>query len=162
MCFSLYAVEAEVGESRTGKKGEDYHSFLLLRDETPGQDPQIVEELHFIMQKHGLAEGQKPFMHAVTKANTDRDFDALEKRGYIGGDADVMRHVWEEAINIGFEIGQLQKEFGKNSMNCRAGSKAVIDGLGLKYSPVIESGHVAMRGSDTNLISEIPERHFEL
>ncbi len=166
MCFSLYAVEAKVGEEKTCLDGQDYHGFLVLRDETPGRDPCIVEELDFIMQRHGLEEGQKPYVHAVSKVGTDRDFSALEKHGYIGGSAEVMQSIWAEALDIGYEIGQLQREFsntgGADGINCRAGVKAVIDGLGLSYTPVIEGGGGVTIGTQSDLISEIPERHFEL
>ncbi len=158
--FSLYALEAWVGENKTGLKGQDYHSFLAMVDETPGRTPKIVAELHFTMQRNGLAEGQKPYLHAVTKTNTERDLSELEMLGYIGGDIEVMRPVWEHALDVGFEIGQLQKEFSTSGapsgINCRAGVKAVIDSLGLEYRPAIEGNDAVAIGTESNLAEEIP------
>ncbi len=161
MCFSLYAVEAKVGEEKTGLKGQDYHAFLALVDETPDQEPQIVEELHFIMQTRGISEGQKPYIYAVTKSQTGRDLSELETYGYIGGNIEVMRPVWEHALDVGYEVGKLQKEFSNNGqsagINCRAGVKAVIDSLGLDYNPVIKGNKQAEIGTESTLRSEIPE-----
>ncbi len=170
ICFSLYAVEVKVGEEKTGLKRQDYHAFLALVDETPNQPPRIVEELHFTMQTKGLSEGQSPYIHAVTKSNTNRDISTLEMYGYVGGNIEVMRPVWEHALDVGYEIGRLQKEFSNSGqsdgINCRAGVKSVIDSLKLDYNPVIKGDGPASIGTKSNLISEIAEdaylSNFEL
>ncbi len=158
-CFSIYAAEANVGECKTGLEGQDYHSFLVIVDETPGRDPAVVEELHFLMQSNGLEEGQKPYLHAVTK-QTDRDLSSIETKGYVGGTASVMVPIWNKAVDISSEISSLELEFSQScsldSVNCRAGSKAVIEGLGLDYAPVLEGGAVDI-GSGSNLVDQLSE-----
>ncbi len=159
LCFSLYAVELNVGEDRTGLKGQDYHAFLALVDETPDQQPKIIQELHFTLKTKGLAEGQRPYLHAVVKTDTQRDLSSLKMLGYIGGRNDIMIPVWEHALDVGFEVGSLKKEFSTGSapsgINCRAGVKAVIDRLGLDYTPVIKGDGPVAIGTESSLATEI-------
>lgn len=163
--LSLYAVESRVGEKRTCLEGQDYHSFIVLRDETPGQDPAIVEKLSFKMQLEGLSEGQKPYLILDTKTpEKQKDFKSSDlKKGYIGTmDTSVMSSAWEHAIEVGEKITALEKELSaENHINCRAGVKAVIDSLGLVFDPVTRDGKGVLIGTESNLIDEIDVEPFD-
>ncbi len=162
-CFALYAAESGVGEDRTLCQGQVYHGFLLMRDETPGRDPKIVQELHFVMQTEGLKAGQEPYISPITKQG-GRDFESLETYGYIGGTADVMVPIWNKAIDFGTELRRLEVPFdvhnGADAVNCRAGVRAMVEALGLDYAPVLEH-HGASAGVDTHLVAQLPESAFD-
>lgn len=162
-CFALYAAESGVGEDKTLCQGQVYHGFLLIRDETPDRDPEIIQELHFVMQTEGLAEGQEPYISPVTKPG-GRDFDSLETYGYIGGTADVMVPIWNKAIDFGTELRRLEIPFdqhdGADAVNCRAGARAIIEALGLDYAPVLDH-YGASAGVETHLVNDLPEDAFD-
>ncbi len=164
LCFSLYAVEARVGEHRTGVFGCPYHAFLVLRNESSGAPSKELMEMHFVMKTKGLAEGQKPYLHAITKICRDRDFSQLSVRGYVGGRADVMLPAWDKATKIGLEISDLEIPFslnaGKEAVNCRAGVKAVIESLGLDYEPVLW-GESVEKGTESRILDQIPPETLE-
>lgn len=161
-CFSFYAVEAGVGEEKTKLEGQGYHNFIVLVDETPGRSPEIVEELHFVMQTNGLEEGQAPYIHAITKPGR-RDLSTLVLRPYVGGYADVMVPAWNKAVEIGAEVGSLNLCFstsaGKDAINCRAGVKAVVELLGLEYEPVLLVPG-ATAGIESNIAEKISTENF--
>lgn len=162
-CFALYAVERGTGFAESNPEDDAYHSFLVLRDETPGKEPRIVEELHFKMQTEGLAAGQRPYLAPEVKS-FDRDFSKLKTFGYIGGGADVMRPIWEKAVDLGHKLGDLHIPFDQqgatDSANCRAGVRAIIEALGLDYAPVLDY-HGTRGGSDTHLVAQLPEAAFD-
>ncbi len=162
-CFSIYASEINVGADRTGLNDQDYHAFLMLVNETPDNTPHIVEELHFVMNINGLAEGQDPYMHAITKL-IGRDMDTLTSKGYVGGKADTMIPLWNKAIEISSAISNLELKFstdaGREAINCRAGVKAVIDSLKLEFDPVIR-GEKVESGINTNIKSLLPDHITE-
>lgn len=157
--FAIYAIEAEVGVTRTGNPDCPYHSFLMLVDETDLENPIVMEELHFVANSR---EGHT-FLQAITK-RVDRDFSQLNMRGYIGGNEEHMREFWERGLDVAFEITSLQEPFtkaaGEKAINCRAGVKAVIEAMGMDFEPVIDDPG-AMIGARSNLIEKLSPEVIE-
>lgn len=157
--LSLYAIEQDVGECKTGLKGQGHHAYLALVDETDGDSPKIVEELHFIIKMSGLSDGQRPYLHAVTKPG-GRSMAGVTLIPSVGGDVDNMQEIWNRAVMIGTEISELELPFvpqpERDAINCRAGVKAVLETLGLSFMPAVQCEN-AHAGVESNIQAQLPE-----
>ncbi len=162
--MSIYAVEVDVGKARTGNEASGYHSYLMLVDETDPAAPKSKEELHFLS-----SQGDVPFLCAVTK-RVDRDLSLLNMRGYIGGKGKEMLKYWNYGIRVASEISDLNLQFShaasnsekdeESIINCRAGVKAVIEALGMKYEHVLDILETR-GGSQSNILRKVPAEFLQ-
>jgi len=160
--YTLFAIEAHLGEEKTCSPRQDYHSFLGLVDVTNTQAPKIVDEIHF------TSAGKKiQFFNTILLGNPSSGEDPFKDcvlSGIVSGNAADISQVWDKAKQISAKLTELNIDFSRantpEAVNCRAGVKAVIEALGFEYNPVLE--HVAREGTSSNLSSLIEHNHHNL
>jgi hypothetical protein len=158
--LSIYAAEVSTAEKPGAT--EAYHSFLLIADETDGEF-QVLDTLHYLVSdsSQALVNGM-PTMMAVTRPYAATP-EKLNLYGYIGGDEDYVRGLWDEAIAFGIEVNEQRIPFSqganKHAFNCRAGTKATIQKLGLDFEPIILDHEDVLNGIEANLLEVVERAH---
>src|SRR5690606_38569893 len=99
----------------------DHHSFLILAIQVAeGGDLEIVQEIHFNSQE---INGKPGPLFAYTRP-PGRDISSVKLWGHIGGDAQEIGRIWNDALKAARRIKNLKLQFsekaGPEAINCRA------------------------------------------
>lgn len=148
---------------------DDYHSFLLLMDETDPAHPIPMDELHFVpaAQKEDgrmiLATVNTPgpyFLAAASYQNPARNMDDKKVVTYASGSPKHVLSIWNNALRIAAKITERKELFIPNDSdprainNCRSGARAVIEKLGHAFQKFAGPPIMAL-GADSDLAARI-------
>jgi len=171
--YSIYAVETKV-KPRNGKNGElSYHSFLIVAQESDeGLKP--MQELHFVHSDRPVSNGEGeeflntvPCLHGITKP-ANRNYSEMTFEKFSEGEKEDIFAQWNKMTEIAGSLSALKINFtqnaGRDAVNCRTGTKAVLKALGFDFKPLIdgvESGlNVCVLNGVKDIIVDATPRSF--
>lgn len=137
--LSIYIAERYVTDT-TGdvKEGGYYHAFLMLMDETYGNEynARVVQQMHF--NDDGFSFLMRP--EAREGISSPERLEELDLFPYVSGsEADILQ-MWNHGMEFARQVKNDGIRFDKKEMltpqgnNCRAGVKATIHAMGMTYS----------------------------
>ena len=155
--LSIYAVETPV-QSKAGDN-VSYHSFLLLAENIDGE-LKPYQELHFLHSERANGDNSlttTPCLKAITKP-ANRDYSKMIFSEFVEGDGDSVLAQWNKIIDVSGTITGLKIAFtkgaGEKAINCRTGTRAVLEVLGYKFEPLVDG---AEAGSEVSILGKLPD-----
>lgn len=156
--LSIYAVETPV-QSNNEEDGVSYHSFLLLAENVGGK-LKPYQELHFVYSERPDKSGglkKIPCLKAVTKP-ANRNYSEMVFSEFIKDDRETVLSQWNKIIDVSGTISGLKIAFTKGAgeekaINCRTGTRAVLEILGCDFKPFVDG---AVSGSKVSILDQLP------
>ena len=152
--YSIYAVEHDTGDGHS-------HSFLLKVREgngalsllnVPPGGAFVGDEIHFVDAP--LA----PFMDAYDRRTIRKNDGTYTFNQYASGEKDFIEGLWARALSLIPAVQNREIPFAKKpelhyQFNCRSGTEAALNAMGMAY--VVDKNTVRHDGLGKNLLRHL-------
>ncbi len=163
--YSIYAVETKVKPQNGQNSSFSYHSFLLLMGENDDGTRGALQELHFVHSERQISEcegeeGLKtiPCLHGITKP-ANRDYSQMHFEKFAVGNQEEMLAQWNKMTEIAGSLSALRIKFtqnaGRDAVNCRTGTRAVLKALGHDFKPFVDGADAGATVCVLNKVKDI-------